>query len=204
MQTKAWAASHNISVADTAPPILNYEGTYKRTAEDVAVRAVILHCVAAVGFGLDPSPIIDWLKAQSLWISVSPKEQAFLCADTRSDEACNDARWRTEAQWTLLWSIQYVDALGLPTQCCNTAKLVDDIMPALDEPLDSFITQAALRPPSEFFAEQDRVYNLHCYARQAYRQKKFPEDLIYDVLFQRHYAFEWLDGDDWDDVRTDT
>ncbi len=78
-------------------------------------------------------------------------------------------------------------------------------MPALGDSIESFLLSAELRSPGELLAEDDRIYNLHCYARQAIRQGEMPEDLIYDVLFQRHYAFEWLNGDDdWDDVCTDT
>ena len=178
---------------------------YKRIAEDVAIRAIILHCVAAVGYEVDPHPIIDWLKDQGVWEDVSPDEQAFLCADNPSDKECSDARWRQEAQWALLWAIGKVESLGLPTHTCDTRRLVGEIMPALGDPIDSFVSSAELRPPSELLGEDDRTYNLHCYARQAYRQDAMPDDLVYDVLFQRHYAFEWLSGeDDWDSVRTDT
>ena len=161
--------------------------------------------VGVVGYEVDPQPVIDWLKDQGLWDHVSPNEKAFLCADQRSDKERSDARWRQEAQWALLWSIRQIKTLGLPTETCDTAKLVDEIMPALEDPVDSFVSSADLRLPSELLAEDDRIYNLHCYARQAYRQNAMPDDLVYDVLFQRHYAFEWLNGDeDWDAVTTDT
>jgi hypothetical protein len=82
---------------------------------------------------------------------------------------------------------------------------VDEIMPMLGDSIESFVSSAVLRSPSQLLGEDDRSYNLHCYVRKAYRTKTFPDDLIYDVLWQRHYAFEWLRGDDdWDDVRTDT
>ena len=203
--TKEWAAAHGLCVDDSVPPVDDYSEPYKRTAGDVAIRTIILHGVAAVGYGVDPQPVIDWLKGQSLWDAVSPNEQAFLCADNPSDKQRSDARWRQEAQWALLWAIGKVKALGLPTQTCDTGRLVDEIMPALGDPIDSFVSSAELRQPSELLGEDDRTYNLHCYARQAFREDLLPDDLVYDVLFQRHYAFEWLSGeDDWDGVRTDT
>jgi hypothetical protein len=63
-----------------------------------------------------------------------------------------------------------------------------------------------LRPPSALLAEEDRVYNLHCYARLDQRMNiELPADLNYSVLYERHYAFDWLDGHaDWDDVTCDT
>jgi hypothetical protein len=123
----------------------------------------------------------------------------------RTDKQRSDARWRQEAQWALLWAIRKVAALGLPTKTCDTGLLVDEIMPALGDSIDSLVRSAMLRPPAELLGEDDRTYNLHCYARVAFRDGTMPEDLVYAVLFQRHYAFEWLSGDDdWDDVTTDT
>jgi hypothetical protein len=78
-------------------------------------------------------------------------------------------------------------------------------MPALGESIDQFVSSAVLRPPAVVLGEDDRTYNLHCYARKAYRVGSMPDDLVYDVLFQRHYAFEWASGDeDGDDVTADT
>ena len=203
--TKEWAASHDVCVDDTVPPVENYNETYKRNAGEVAVRTIVLQCVSAVGYDVDPQPVTDWLKDQGLWDHVSTNEKTFLGSNERSDKELSDARWRQEAQWALLWCIRQIESLGLPTQACNAARLVDEIMPALGNPIDSFLSSADLRPPSELLAEDDRIYNLHCYARQAHRQNAMPDDLVYDVLYQRHYAFEWLSSEgDWDTVTADT
>lgn len=203
--TKEWAESHGVCVADTVPPVDDYSEPCKRTAEAVTIRAIILHCIAAVGYKVDPEPVIKWLKDQSIWDKVSPYEQAFLSAGKPSGKERSAARWRQEAQWALLWAIGKVETLGLPTHTCDARRLVDEIMPALGDSIDSIVSSAELRSPSELLGEDDRVYNLHCYARQAYRAGAMPDDLLYDVLFQRLYAFEWLGGeDDWDNVRTDT
>ena len=203
--TKEWAESHGVCITDSVPPVDDYNESYKRTAADVASRTIILHCVAAVGYGVDPQPVLEWLEDESLWDVVSPNERAFICSDNPDENACNDARWRQEAQWALLWAIGKVESLGLPTKTCDTGMLVDQIMPGLGEPTEAFISSAELRTPAVLLAEDERVYNLHCYARQAFRENTMPEDLVYGVLFQRHYAFEWLGGKgDWDDVRTDT
>jgi hypothetical protein len=204
-KTEQWAASYGLCVDEIVPPINDYTTPYKRTTTEVANRSIILHCVSAVGCGVNAKPVIDWLKDQLLWNEVSPLEQNFLCAKYRSDKERNDARWRQEALWALLWAIGKIEALGLPTQTCDTERLVDNIMPALGDPINSFISSAELRLPSELLGEDDRIYNLHCYARQAYREDAIPDDLVYDVLFQRHYAFEWLNSnDDWDNVQTNT
>jgi len=115
------------------------------------------------------------------------------------------ARWRQEAQWALLWTISKVESLGLPTKTCDPQRLVDEIMPPLGSSVESYIRSAVVRSPSELLAEEDRIYDLHCYARPAFCAGVLPDDLIYEVLYQRHYAFEWLDGKDgWDNVCVDT
>lgn len=133
---------------DLVPPIDDYDEPALRTSGDVAVRAIILHCVAAVGYEVDPHPIVDWLKDQDIWGDVSPNEQAFLSAKPQSDKERSDARWHQEAQWALLWSISKIESLGLPTQTCDTGRLVDELMPALGDPIGSFVSSAELRPPS--------------------------------------------------------
>ena len=203
--TREWAAAHGICIEDRVPPVKDGHESPHRTAEEIAVRAVVLHCVAAVGYGVDRQPVVEWLKSEHVWEQVSPWEKAFLSDEAASDDDCIAARWRQEAEWALLWMVQKVETLGLPTQTCDTGRLIDEIMPPLGDPIAPFISSATLRLPGELLAEDDRIYNLHCYARQAYRRNAMPKDLVYGVLFQRHYAFEWLSSDaDWDEVRTDT
>lgn len=203
--TREWAVSHGLCVDLIVPPVDGYDKPHERTAAEVAIRAIILHCVTVVGYDVDSGPIIDWLKEQDIWDSASPVERAFLTNEARTAEETCDARWRQEAQWALLWSIEKVAHIGLPTQHCDITLLVDEVMPALGNSITGFVSSSTLRSPAELLAEDDRVYNLHCYARQAFREGSMPSDLIYDVLFQRHYAFSWLDSQtEWDAVRTDT
>lgn len=205
VSTREWAAAHGVCVDDRVPSVDIDGQETSRPPRDIAIRTLILHCVAAVGYGVDPQMVIEWLQDQALWEHVSPQEQAFLHAGNRSPQVCRAAQWRQEAEWTLLWCLGRVESLGLPTHTCDTARLVNEIMPAPGDPVDAFVSSATLRPPEELLGEEDRTYNLHCYARQAYSAGNMPADLMYDVLFQRHYAFEWLGGeDDWDDVQTDT
>jgi hypothetical protein len=203
--TKDWAFLLGVCVTDSVPPVDDCSEPSNRSITEVASRAIVLHCVAAVGYGVSSQSVVSWLKNQSLWEVVSPHERAFLGSDSPDEKERNHARWRQEAQWALLWAIGKVAALGLPTKTCDTRMIVDEIMPGLGDSIESFISSARFRSPTEVLAEDDRIYNLHCYARNAFREGTMPSDLVYDVLLQRRYAFEWLNGDeDWDDVTTDT
>ena len=208
IKTKEWAEAHGINTQEVLPPIENYDEPYKRNAEEVAVRTIILHAVAAVGYGVNPEPVIEWFRNQSVWDQVSPQERTFLVSRKPRRLLEQDrigARWLQEAQWALLWAIQKVESIGLPTRICDTTRLASEIMPGLGDEIQPFVSSARLRPAPNLRAEDERVYKLHFEAQQAYEQDEVPEDLVYGVLLQRRYAFEWLrSGDDWDDVKTNT
>jgi hypothetical protein len=82
---------------------------------------------------------------------------------------------------------------------------VDEIIPGLGDNIESFLSQSKLRSPGALLAEDDRTYNLWCYALAAQRRgESLPNDLNLGILRERRHAFEWMDGNqDWDDVTCD-
>jgi hypothetical protein len=184
-----------------------YDETCPFTARQVAARAVILHGVVAVASAIDPDPVITWYREQRVWGQVSQKEQAFLLdPGSLAREEWNSLRWHKEAEWALLWAVGKVDALGLPTRQCDTQRLVDEIVPALGSDIELFLTSSELRPPGLLLAEDDRHYDLWCRYFETRRRgsHRLPTDLEFNVLYERRYAFEWLQGiEAWDDVQCD-
>jgi hypothetical protein len=206
MTTEEWAQTLAVSVEDTAPAIENYTEPCPRSAREIATRVVILQGVIAVAYEVDAEPVVEWLREQGVWDQVSPREQAFLLGSEVTDEQRSGLRWHQEAEWALLWAISHVESLGLPTQGCDTRRLVDEIVPQLGSEINAFLDSATLRPPGELLAEDDRTYNLWCYATSAVRNgEPLPADLRWWVLYERRYAFEWLDGlQNWDEVTCDS
>ena len=97
-----------------------------------------------------------------------------------------------------------VESLGLPTREWDTQRLIDEIIRPLDSEIADFLATAKVREPGVLLAEDDRTYNLWCYAQKARRKGELPVDLNWSVLYERRYAFEWLDGmQAWDDVTCD-
>lgn len=205
LSTEAWAKSLSISVDATPPIVDRYSERCPRSAREIAVRALILHGVVAVASGVDAEPIVEWFHEQDLWRSVTPEESAFLASPSSTNEQCNRFGWHQEAEWALLWVVGKIESLGLPTSGCDTRLLCDEIIPALGTDVAAFLASAELRPPGILLAEDDRTYNLWCYANIARRKgERLPDDLNWSVLYERRYAFEWLDGiQDWDDVTCD-
>jgi hypothetical protein len=202
--TESWAKSLGISVEEVLPPIPDYAEPCPRSPRDIAVRTVVLQGVVAVAEQVDPQHIVEWFRDEGIWQDVTPNEQAFLKARSRSVDQCNRFGWHQEAQWTLLWVIGKVELLGLPTRPCDTRRLVDEIIPPLWSKLDDFVASSKVRQPGALLAEDDRTYNIWCYAQKARLNAELPSDLNWGVLYERRYAFEWLDGTrDWDEVTCD-
>jgi hypothetical protein len=204
--TEEWACRHGISVEDTPPTVENYTEPCARSSREIAARVLILQGVVAVACQVDSQPVVAWLSEQGLWHQVSPREEAFLLRPDVSDELRNRFAWHKEAEWALLWAISKVEALGLPTQGCDTRRLVDEIIPPLGSDIEGFVASARLRPSGVLLAEDDRTYDLWCHANLATRKgEALPLDLKWWVPYERRYAFEWLDGiQDWDDVTCDS
>lgn len=205
LTTKSWAESLGISVEDTPPTVEGYSKRCPRSARQIAVRAVILQGVVAAAMQVEPEPIIEWFREQRIWRSVTIEEKALLKNPSLSTKQCKLLAWHQEAQWTLLWVVGKVESLGLPTRRCDTRRLCDAIIPPLGSDIAEFLESTKLRSPGELLAEDDRTYNLWCYANGA-RTKggQLPDDLNWNVLYERRYAFEWLDGmEAWDEVTCD-
>ncbi len=203
--TADWARAKGYSGESVQPAIEGLHHVFPRIACEIALRAIILQGVVLAGYDVDPEPIIEWFQEQGIWEAVSPREQQFLLNDMPTDEESNRFRWRDETEWTLLWMIGKVKVLGLPTHLCDFRLMIDEIIPPVGTDIKEFFTSAELRDPDVLIAEDLRTYDLWCDVCAAHRQKKpLPDDLDIGVLFQRRYAFEWLDGlDEWDDVTCD-
>jgi len=201
---ESWAKSLGLSVEATPPAVQDYSKRCPRSSRQIAVRALILQGVVAVASDVSPEPIVHWFREQRLWRSVTPEEKAFLKKPSPTTEERNKLAWHQEAEWTLLWVIGKVESLGLPTSGCDTRRLVDEIIPPLGSEIADFLATANVREPGVLLAEDDRTYNMWCYAQKARHNGELPADLNWFVLYERRYAFEWLDGiQDWDDVTCD-
>jgi hypothetical protein len=89
---------------------------------------------------------------------------------------------------------------GYSKRCPRSARQIA----TLGSDIRDFAASAVIRGPGLLLAEDDRTYNLWCHAPKARRRGELPGDLNWGVLYERRYAFEWLDGmQDWDEVTCD-
>lgn len=204
MTTAEWTELHGMSVLPTDFSVEAHQNEYPRSARDIAVRVLVLHGVGAVGAGVDATPVIDWFSDEGIWDHVTPKEAHFLQSLEASDEERARFFWHKEAEWTLLWVLEKVEDLGLPTTQCDSSRLNDYIIPPLGGSIEPFLESALIRSPCDLLVEDMRSYDMWCRALKASRNGTLPEDLLMPVLYERRYAFEWLTGfEAWDDVQCD-
>jgi hypothetical protein len=203
--TKEWAESLKVESAEDVAPVAGFSKLYARSASKVAIRAIVLQGIVAIAYNVEAEPIVKWFKEQGIWGKVTDRERKFILNGSPTEAEQIQFRWKQEAEWTLLWMIGKVESLGLPTRCCDTRRLVDEVIPALGSDVSDFVDGASLRVPGALLAEDDRTYNLWCYALAAQRRgQALPTDLNLSILQERRYAFEWMDGmQEWDDVTCD-
>jgi hypothetical protein len=178
-----------------------------RTAQEIARRALVLHCVIAASHGVSREDLTGWLRREGLWDDASPLEQRFLENSDPTEKETINTTWRVEGQVALLWAINKIPSLGNLSGQCDTGPMVDAI-PNLSSSTNEFIESAVLRDPEVISEEYEKVYDLHWKARDAVRRGvPIPDGIDLGIVQERHYAFNWLTGycgQEWDEITTDT
>jgi hypothetical protein len=90
-----------------------------RPADEVARRCIILYAVLAAGHDEARNELAAWLRREGLWDAVSPRESAFLLADSPTQQQRFQGQWRAEALFPLLWSLGLIAELPSPQQICD-------------------------------------------------------------------------------------
>jgi hypothetical protein len=173
-----------------------------RSQDEVVNRALALMVVAGKAVaGNDVGRILmDRFGVQAF---MSPLEVEFM-ADANPEHAARAYfSWRYECLNVLLWALGVVDRLAPPSGICDV-DFIDNTMLELEA--HGLRKSALLRPPAEIEAAQDRIFNEHWAVRDAQIfNKPIPGGMDPEVVYERHYAINWLAGnEDWDSVSTDT
>ena len=139
--------------------------------------------------------ISDWL---------SPEERDYLENPDKDPALHNWFGWRYECCSVLLWALSMME-LKEPTEICDASELGAVMW---NHTFDSLMEAAVLRSRDEILGMQDLVlrYDWACVDARVHH-KEVPM-LCSDIVFEWHYALNWLvqaDGiADWDRVTTTT
>ena len=201
-----WLDEMAVPHIDHLPPIQGEEETTLRSVEEISSRCLALTLVALKGEGLEQEVVEKVYQDLELEGKLSPDEQTFFELAEPSQQDRVNFVWRYESLFVLLWALGYADELGYPGSICDVQAVVKAVHGAGG--LAGLVEGANLRSKSEILDEADRIYRLHWAVVDArLRGDGAPADLDSSVVYERHYALNWLigyQGDDWDEVGTDT
>ncbi len=201
-RTDAMLSAYGVA-PDAVLPVARTAGdTTLRTADEVAWRAVALWHMAAAGYGQDRRDLRVSLRRAGAWPALSADERHLFDARSVDERRLHDARWRAESLWLLLWSIGKIDALDWPGDICDVDALKPLMQIALDDPV-AFAASARLRGPVPILDQHDLYVRLQRAVDDAHdRAGHVPGGVHPSVVYERHYALNWLtDRDkDWDHV----
>ena len=180
-----------------------------RIRRHVVQRAWALNLVLAKAFGTDPIQLLQAASDSGIADWFSPKERAFLKTKPSPDSEYRqwecDITWRYESLWVLLWALGFIAKLPYPSAQCN-ANVVNDIFNEYS--IDEFFDYPITRSHSDILDQADLHYRYHWAVTDArIRGDSVPSLLEPSVVFERHYALNWLigyQGQEWDDITTDT
>lgn len=204
-RSEAILIEEGVPVNKHLPCVETEEEIKCRSINEIAYRALALLVVAVKGEGAEQSEIEKVIKEYNLESYFTPKEQDFIKNSSPAKHDSIQFTWRYEAAWVLLWSLGYVGELERPVAVCDVSKAVTFMM---DRTLEQFIADAKLRPLSEILDQLDIIYRYDWAIVDArINNQEPPTDLDSGVVYERHYAFNWLVGymeQEWDKITTDT
>ena len=135
----------------------------------------------------------------------SPKEKEYIDhPPVKEPKLFNSYAWRYECCAVFLWALSLLD-LKEPNQICEAVELGNIIW---NHDFDSLSKAAKLRSKEEILSLQDLTLRYNWACVDARINNKTIESLDFGVIYERHYALNWLltvDGiSDWDTVTTTT
>lgn len=197
-----------IKVNKNLPCIADDDEVVLRSPQEVAQRVTILAITNLVAHDLLSSDEAqEYISHFKLWDFVTPDEKAFL--DNPTEEQKLYESWKGEGIWTLMWALGKVNRLGFPDEPCNLEKIMYGDYPIGNnrEPAEFLNSTHTIRSKSEILGAADFYYRLDWACVDARMNNKPMEIVNQSVVYERHYALNWLINymnQDWDNVSCDT
>lgn len=176
-----------------------------QSREDVIKRAIALNLISRRADGESRDWLIKKLKQYKLTDTLTEQETIFNEDTAPDDYIVIMFSQRMEACWLLLWALGLIPNLSRPDNFAN-AERANEIIDTRS--IDQFMIEANLRPKREILDALDLHFRYHWAVVDAELYgKKPPTGLRPDVVYQRHYALNWLTqfrDQEWDETTTDT
>lgn len=197
--------AQNIPYIDWLPVIADSHQALRRNDSEIVKRLVALAIVAVKAETGDHKLGLDLLGQFQAHDFLSPEEQVFMSNPTPSEHDMIQFIWRYESAWVLLWALGFHDNLGPEDQIADVPWMAELLR---EEGTAGLMEKAQLRSQAEILDATDLIYRMHWAVREArINGKSFPRGLDGSVVYERHYALNWLIGYaglPWDEMATDT
>lgn len=177
--------------------------------QKVAERLFALIAISAAAHEQPPTNIRNWIEEQSLEHIFSIEENDLLNSDSPDDDQIVRASWRLEGVPVFLWALALLNEL--PPASTATDRSTIGVNSEFMSDAGKVIASASLRAEDDLVVMRDKIHLLHWgvragpSGRRLFPNKGYDESAISGVVYERHYAINWLlDDEEWDFVRTDT
>jgi hypothetical protein len=171
-----------------------------RTGQEVAERILILTYVNCAAIQPEiREGIMPFLQQEGLWEKVSLEEKEWFGKQELTEQDVAQMLWRSEAIWLLLWVINKVHQLHLPTMEVHLPDIFERIPPFFESTRE-FIASATLRNKSEILDQCDFIFRLVWIMKGCDASTINEMTLNENVAFERHFSINWVAGitKDWD------
>ena len=176
-----------------------------RPLEEVVKRAIALNLISRRADGESAEWFTEKVTQYQLEEVISEEENIFNEDDSPEDYILIMFSQRMEACWLLLWALRLLPDLSRPDNFASAGR-ANEIVDSRS--IDQFLIEAKLRSKSEILDALDLHFRYHWAVVDAELYgKKSPTGLKPDVVYQRHYALNWLTQyreQEWDEITTDT
>lgn len=123
---------------------------------EAAKRLLILLSVSFTAYNFDESEkVMNWLKKEELWKSVSDEEKGFFRDPDPSDEDKQNLSWRFEGAYMLAWCLNKLEFAPKPDSECSEQQVGEFLrnVPAVGDVTTEFFEGLSYRSPAEILDE---------------------------------------------------
>nr|WP_245293789.1 DUF4272 domain-containing protein [Rhizobium bangladeshense] len=197
--------SEGVPTIDHLPIIDTESSSTRRDNKAVVQRAIALAIVAVKGETGDHAMGQILIRQFDAAGFLTPKERAFMDDPNPSEQDRVNFTWRYEGAHVMLWALGITPELERPDHICDVPFIADTLR---ELGTDGLMRRAKLRPQKELLDAADLIYRYDWAVVNArLKGEDPPAGLDKGVVYERHYALNWLIGyldQDWDDISTDT
>lgn len=193
-------ASLGIVLIDDLPPIEDDDINFK-TPQQIAKRILVLSYLNCVAF--DPGlqqEVMMFLIREKLWDDASEQEKALFHKPELTEREAAQIQWRAESIWLMLWAVNKVQTLELPSKTVNVQEIFPSL-PGFFDITNDFVENAKSRVHSEILDEADFTFRLNWAVREAGMNNQTIPGIDAFVAYERYVSLNWITGvvDRWED-----